>query len=73
MMTQEERKNDLVQMARMAMADDRLMDGALYGKLADEIERLWPLLAALKGVIAVSDRKTVEYDCAHAAIAKVLA
>lgn len=28
------------------------------------------LLEALKGVVAVSDRKTVEYDRAHAAIAK---
>lgn len=31
---------DLVAMARAAMADERLSDGALYGKLADEIERL---------------------------------
>jgi len=27
-------------MARAAMRDERLSDGALYGKLADEIERL---------------------------------
>lgn len=31
---------DLVAMARAAENDDRLADGALYGKLADEIERL---------------------------------
>ena len=29
----------LVGMARAAQHDDRLADGALYGKLADEIER----------------------------------
>jgi hypothetical protein len=30
---------DLVAMARAAQHDDRLADGALYGKLADQIER----------------------------------
>jgi hypothetical protein len=30
----------LLGMARAAQHDDRLADGALYGKLADEIERL---------------------------------
>lgn len=31
---------NIVAMARAAQRDDRLADGALYGKLADEIERL---------------------------------
>jgi hypothetical protein len=31
---------DIIAMARAAQRDDRLADGALYGKLADEIERL---------------------------------
>ncbi len=31
---------DIVAMARAAEKDERLSDGALYGKLADEIERL---------------------------------
>lgn len=31
---------DLVGMARAAEKDDRLSDGALYGKLTNEIERL---------------------------------
>jgi hypothetical protein len=31
---------DIVAMARAAMRDERLSDGALYGKLADEIEIL---------------------------------
>ncbi|HSR79644.1 MAG TPA: hypothetical protein VLL28_02595 [Hyphomicrobiaceae bacterium] len=31
---------DIVAMARAAGKDERLSDGALYGKLADEIERL---------------------------------
>jgi|LakMenEpi03Aug12_release.lakeMendotaPanAssembly.Ray.scaffolds.fasta_scaffold420118_5 hypothetical protein len=31
---------DIVAMARAAYRDDRLADGPLYGKLADEIERL---------------------------------
>ena len=30
---------DIVAMARAAQRDERLSDGALYGKLADEIER----------------------------------
>lgn len=30
---------DIVAMARAAQRDDRLSDGALYGKLADMIER----------------------------------
>jgi len=30
--------DDLIKMARMAQHDDRLSDGALYGKLADRIE-----------------------------------
>lgn len=32
--------SDLVAMARAAEKDERLSDGALYGNLADEIERL---------------------------------
>jgi len=32
--------DDLVQMARAAEKDERLSDGALYGKLANEIEGL---------------------------------
>jgi hypothetical protein len=35
---------DLIAMARAAMHDERLSDGALYGKLADEIERLRALI-----------------------------
>lgn len=31
---------DIVAMARAAEKDERLSDGALYGKLANEIERL---------------------------------
>lgn len=31
---------DIVAMARAAQRDDRLADGALYGKLADEVESL---------------------------------
>lgn len=31
---------DLVTMARAAQHDDRLADGALYGKLADKIEQM---------------------------------
>jgi hypothetical protein len=39
---------DIVAMARAAYRDDRLADGALYGKLADEIERLRAERNALK-------------------------
>lgn len=39
---------DIVAMARAAQADERLSDGALYGKLADEIERLRAEVAALR-------------------------
>lgn len=40
---------DLVAMARAAQRDERLSDGALYGKLADEIERLQKELDTIKG------------------------
>jgi hypothetical protein len=39
---------DIVAMARAAYRDDRLADGALYGKLADEIERLRARVADLE-------------------------
>jgi hypothetical protein len=38
---------DIVAMARAAQRDDRLADGALYGKLADEIEKLRHALTVL--------------------------
>jgi hypothetical protein len=43
---------DIVAMARAAYRDDRLADGALYCKLADEIERL---RTALKSVLDACD------------------
>jgi len=39
---------NLIEMARAAQRDERLSDGALYGKLADEIERLRTELADAK-------------------------
>ncbi len=39
---------DIVAMARAAYRDDRLADGALYGKLADENERLRARVAVLE-------------------------
>ena len=39
---------DIVAMARAAQRDERLADGPLYGKLADEIERLRAERNALK-------------------------
>jgi hypothetical protein len=41
------REPDIVAMARAAEKDERLSDGALYGKLADEIERLRALAKEL--------------------------
>jgi hypothetical protein len=35
-----ENTQELIDMARAAMRDERLSDGALYGKLADKIARL---------------------------------
>ena len=47
---------------------------AKWNEAADEIEQLQTdreyLLVALKGVIAVADRKTDEFDRAHAAVAR---
>jgi hypothetical protein len=43
-------------------------DGELWGTLVMQRDEL---LAALKGVVAVADRKTVEFDAARAAIANV--
>lgn len=42
---------DIVAMARAAGKDERLSDGALYGKLADEIERLRALLQEMPDLI----------------------
>lgn len=42
-----ETTEQLVDMARAAKVDDRLSDGALYGKLADEIERLNKLVTGV--------------------------
>ena len=44
---------DIVAMARAAYRDDRLADGALYGKLADEIERLRARVEALKETLGL--------------------
>lgn len=41
-------------------------EGELWGALVMQRDEL---LAALKGVVAVADRKTVEFDAARAAIA----
>lgn len=35
----------LIQMARAAMQDERLSDGALYGKLADRLEQQLEVIA----------------------------
>lgn len=42
--------NDIVAMAWAARSDERLSDGALYGKLAAEIERLRRVEAAARVV-----------------------
>jgi hypothetical protein len=42
---------DIVAMARAAYRDDRLADGALYGKLADEIECLRARVAVLEAAL----------------------
>jgi uncharacterized small protein (DUF1192 family) len=46
---------DIVAMARAAYRDERLADGPLYGKLADEIERLRARVAVLERVRAAAD------------------
>jgi hypothetical protein len=45
---------DIVAMARAAYRDDRLADGALYGKLADEIERLRARVEVLETIRAAA-------------------
>lgn len=47
---------DIVAMARAAERDERLSDGALYGKLADEISRLREENGRLRGHLAEIDR-----------------
>ena len=44
---------DIVAMARAAQRDERLSDGPLYGKLADEIERLRARVDLLREPLAV--------------------
>ena len=44
---------DIVAMARAAQRDERLSDGPLYGKLADEITRLRARVDALRWPLAV--------------------
>ena len=43
---------NIIEMARAAEKDDRLSDGALYGKLADEIERLGE---AMEQIVQMAD------------------
>lgn len=43
---------DIVAMARAAYRDDRLADGALYGKLAAEIERLRAHIVGLEKLLS---------------------
>ena len=45
---------DIVAMARAAYRDERLADGPLYGKLADEIERLRARVEELEKVRAAA-------------------
>lgn len=47
----DETNTELVQMARAAKADERLSDGALYGKLADRLEEADELLHKIKTLI----------------------
>jgi hypothetical protein len=58
---------DIVAMARAAYRDDRLADGALYGKLADEIDRLRSRVEELENLRLVvvsetADAKTLDRD-----------
>jgi hypothetical protein len=39
-MSEDDMNEDILEMARAAQHDDRLADGALYGKLADKIEQM---------------------------------
>lgn len=54
---------------RCQLVPRELLDRALRHMSDTDFARR-ELLEALKGVVAVSDRKTDEYDRAHAAIAK---
>jgi hypothetical protein len=42
---------DIIAMARAAQKDERLSDGALYGKLADEIESLRDEIEVLQSLV----------------------
>lgn len=57
--------DDLVKMARAAMADERLSDGALYGKLADRIDLLE---ATLLTALQREAEATVRHDAKAAAL-----
>jgi len=48
---------NLVSMARAAEKDERLSDGALYGKLAGEIERLQAALEDIISPLAAMKRR----------------
>jgi hypothetical protein len=50
---------DIVAMARAAYRDERLADGPLYGKLADEIERLRARVEVLERVRAATIERSV--------------
>lgn len=57
--------------ARAAKRTEEFEAGWAIRKARMKLEAAAPdLLAALKGVLAVSDRQTIEYDMARAAIAK---
>jgi hypothetical protein len=61
---------DIVAMARAAQHDERLSDGALYGKLAAEIERLQD---AKRRALAIADERSKENVRLRAALQKIIA
>jgi hypothetical protein len=61
---------DIVAMARAASRDDRLADGALYGKLADEIERFRMAVAMTEMSLRAQRRDYIATACLSAIIVR---
>lgn len=60
-----ESTRELIQMARAAERDERLSDGALYGKLASEIERLQCMVLTLTEAAVIADSYGVQGSDFH--------
>lgn len=71
MMLPEDDENDMTRIDKIKAQIETGGEGCVpYGSLSELLELVQDMAGALEDVIRVADRKTVEFDNAHAALAK---